>query len=102
MIATFVLLLIIRIRHRIVYSVFFEGTHLTSISVGYAGAIVALVLMIAVSPAMLSEFTVYLLLAVFGMGSAALRVAKSESDNANLYFEDSKSTDSSTVNIVIR
>ena len=95
------LIIIVRVRHRIVYSVFFEGTHLTSISVGYAGAIVALMLMLATSSEMLSEFTLYLLLAVFGMGSAALRVAKSENDNAELYFEDSKSIDSSTVNIRI-
>lgn len=101
MFALVMLLIIVRVRHRIVYSVFFEGTHLTSISVGYAGAIVALMLMLATSSEMLSEFTLYLLLAVFGMGSAALRVAKSENDNAELYVEDSKSIDSSTVNIRI-
>jgi hypothetical protein len=95
------LLLLIRIRHRIVYSVFFEGTHLTGISVGYAGSVVALLMILSTLPSMLSNFTLYLLLSVFGMGSAALRVAKSESDKAELYFEDSKSTDSSTVNILI-
>ncbi len=97
-----VLLFAVRVRHRIVYSAFFEGTHLTSISVGYAGSMVALVVMFAVCPAMLSEFTLYLMLSVFGMGSAALRVAKTENDNAELYFEDSKSIDSSTANVVIR
>lgn len=96
-----ILLFLIRIRHRIVYSVFFEGTHLTGISVGYAGAIVALMLILSSFPDMLSNFTLYLLLSVFGMGSAALRIAKSESDNAELYFEYSKSIDSSTLNIVI-
>ena len=102
LLAVVLLLLAIRVRHRIVYSAFFEGTHLTSISVGYAGGAVALLLIIASSVYMLSDFSFYLLISVFGMGSAALRVAKSENDNAELYFEDSKDTDSSTVNIVIR
>jgi hypothetical protein len=97
-----VLLLVVRVRHRIVYWAFFEGTHLTSISVGYAGATVALVLMVGVSADMLTGFSLYLLLSLLGMGSAALRVAKRESDNAELYFVDTKSTDSSTVNILIR
>ena len=96
-----IMLLIVRIRHRIVYWAFFEGTHLTSISVGYAGATTALLLMVGVNAEMLTGFSLYLLLSLFGMGSAALRVAKSESDNTELYFEDSKSTDSSTVNIII-
>jgi hypothetical protein len=102
MLALTMLLIIIRVRHRIVYSAFFEGTHLTSISVGYAGSMVALMLMLALWSDIFSAFTLYLLLAVFGMGSAALRVAKSESDNAELYFEDLKDTHSSTASVVIR
>ena len=97
-----VLIFAVRVRHRMVYSSYFEGTHLKSISVGYAGSTVALVLIMSLCLDMLSVFTLYLLLSVFGMGSAALRVAKTESDNAELYFEDSKSIDSSTVNVVIR
>lgn len=96
-----ILLLIVRVRHRIVYWSFFEGTHLTSISVGYAGATVALMLMVGISADMLTGYSLYLLLSLFGMGSAALRVAKRESDNAELYFVDTKSIDSSTVNILI-
>ena len=96
-----VLLMLIRLRHRIVYSVFLEGTHLKSIAVGYAGALAGIIMVLSLSSASLSGCTLYLLLSVLGMGSAALRVAKSESDNAELYFEDSKSTDSSTLNVLI-
>jgi hypothetical protein len=63
---------------------------------------VALMLMLALWSDIFSAFTLYLLLAVFGMGSAALRAAKTESDNAELYFEDSKNIDSSTLNVIIR
>ena len=96
------LLFLVRIRHGIVYIDYFDTTHLKSISVGYSSALAALVLMLSLSGGALNASTLYLTLSVFGMGSAALRVAKSESDNAELYFEDLKDTHSSTASVVIR
>ena len=50
-----------------------------------------------------SDMTMYyLFFAVFGLGSATLRVAKSEFDDRVAYFSDGAGDDASSIDITIR
>ena len=100
--ASLVLLIIVRFRHRSVYKSYVKDSQLSLISTMTAIAITCLIILGTTYYLFENMAILYLFWFVFGLGSAALRVAKREHDDKILYYEDIESPDSSVADIKIR
>ena len=100
--ASLVLLIIVRFRHRAVYKSYVKDSQLSLISTMTAIAITCLIILGTTYYLFENMAILYLFWFVFGLGSAALRVAKREHDDKILYYEDIESPDSSVADIKIR
>ena len=97
-----ILLLIVRLRHRAVYSSYVKRSQVRRIAPMMSVCIFSL-LCFGATDYIWSDFsTYYLFWCVFGLGSATLRVAKKEHDDRVLYYEDTRRTYSSALDVHIR
>jgi hypothetical protein len=98
----FILLLVIRLVHRYSYRRYVRHSQVSKLSPFISMAVFSLLIFGSFNY-LFSDLTVtYLFWCVFGIGSGALRVAKSEYDDRILYFEDEKSFDSAVINLHLR
>lgn len=99
--AVFILMILVRIVHRTVYRRYTVGSevhHLTD----FSAVTLTVLLVYGAVNYLWSDFTLnYLFWCVFGIGSAALRVAKREFDDRAAYFSDGRSNDSSSVDVLL-
>lgn len=98
----FVLMLTIRIRHRANYHSYTKHSQMSILSPFISCALFALVAFGTTEYIWADESIFYLFFAVFGIGSATLRVAKKEVDDKVLYYDDTRAVDSSAIDIEIR
>ena len=97
----FVLMLAVRQRHRTLYHFYIKNSEISILSPAVAAATLALICLASVSAIWTSPCACCLFWAVFGLGSATLRVAKKEHDDRVLYFEDTIDRESSVVDVNI-
>lgn len=99
--AAFILMILLRLVHRTVYRRYTVGSevhHLTD----FSAVTLTVLLVYGAVNYLWSDFTLnYLFWCVFGIGSAALRVAKREFDDRAAYFSDGRSSDASSVDVLI-
>lgn len=99
--AVFILMILLRLVHRTVYRRYTVGSevhHLTD----FSAVTLTVLLVYGAVNYLWSDFTLnYLFWCVFGIGSAALRVAKREFDDRAAYFSDGRSSDASSVDVLI-
>lgn len=99
--AVFILMILVRLIHRTVYRRYTVGSevhHLTD----FSAVTLTVLLVYGAVNYLWSDFTLnYLFWCVFGIGSAALRVAKREFDDRAAYFSDGRSSDASSVDVLL-
>lgn len=100
--ACFALLLPIRIRHRAMYHSYIKHSQISTTAPFVSAAVFALVSYGATEYIWAEQSVFYLFFAIFGIGSATLRIAKKEVDDKVLYYEDTRAIDSSAIDIEIR
>ena len=96
------LLFVVRFRHRAIYQRYLGESDMSLISTMEAITASSLILLGTTFYLFENSVITYLFWFVFGLGSAALRVAKRERDDKILYYEDIKSPDSSVAEIKIK
>ena len=96
------LMFLIRLRHRARYRLYVRSSDMQSIADVSSMIVASLFCFGSFSPLLSDHTAMYLFFTVFGMGSAALRSAKRQSDERVLYFEDETSSTSSVINVHIR
>ena len=97
-----VLMILVRLRHRLVYRAYVKHSQVGRIAPMMSVAVFAL-LCLGATEYIWADFSMfYLFWCVFGIGSATLRVAKKEHDDRVLYFEDTRRTYSSALNVHVR
>ena len=95
----FVILIISRIRHRIVYSQYVRISVVKHSQPIVASAVCAL-LFYGFYNYIFADFTMfYLFFVLFAVESAMLRVSRRARDERILYYEDSRSNDSSSIDV---
>ena len=100
--AAFVIIYVIRLRHRRIYQPYVKNSHVSKIS-SYTTVITVTLMVYGAFNYIWADMTMYYLFwCVFGLGSAALRVAKTEFDDRVAYFSDGSAEDSSSIDISIR
>ena len=97
----FALMLIVRHRHRMNYYPYVRKSQISSLSPAVTVATVCLISYGAVHYIWESSYSYYLFWCVFGLGSAALRVARKEFDDRTLYFEDNINREASVIDVKI-
>ena len=98
----FALIYVIRVRHRGIYRSYVKNSSVSKIS-SYTTAITVMLMAYGTFNYIWADMTMYYLFwCVFGLGSAALRVAKSEFDDRTAYFKDGSAEDASSIDIAIR
>ena len=98
----FILVYLIRVRHRGIYQPYVRSSHVRKIS-AYTTVITAMLMVYGAFNYVWADMTMYYLFwCVFGLGSASLRVAKNEFDERAAYFRDGSAEDSSSIDITIR
>ena len=98
----FIMIYIIRVRHRGIYQPYVKNSQVSKIS-SYTTVITVILMIYGAFNYIWADMTTYYLFwCVFGLGSAALRVAKSEFDDRVAYFSDGSAEDSSSIDISIR
>lgn len=98
----FILIYLIRVRHRGIYQPYVRNSHVSKIS-AYTTVITVMLMVYGVFNYVWADMTMYYLFwCVFGLGSASLRVAKNEFDDRAAYFRDGSAEDSSSIDITIR
>ena len=97
----FLFLLVLRLAHRSVYSSFIRTSEVSTFAPLCSSCVLSLIAYGAFSYIFADMFACYLFWCVFGIGSAALRVAKKETDDRNQYYEDTRASDSSSIDIEI-
>ena len=98
----FALLLPVRIRHRVMYHSYIKHSQISTLAPFVSSALFALICYGATEYIWAEESVFYLFFAVFGIGSATLRIAKKEVDDKVLYYDDTRDVDSSAIDIEIR
>ena len=100
--AAFLLILVVRLRHRAIYRPYIKNSQVSSLSEITSVAVV-MFMIYGVFNYIWSDMTMYYLFwCVFGLGSAALRISKQEFDDRVAYFSDGSAEDSSSIDITIR
>ena len=98
----FALIYVIRVRHRGIYRSYVKNSSVSKIS-SYTTVITVMLMAYGTFNYIWADMTMYYLFwCVFGLGSAALRVAKSEFDDRTAYFKDGSAEDASSIDIAIR
>ena len=98
----FILIYLIRVRHRGIYQPYVRNSHVSKIS-AYTTVITVMLMVYGAFNYVWADMTMYYLFwCVFGLGSASLRVAKNEFDERAAYFRDGSAEDSSSIDITIR
>ena len=98
----FLLILMIRLKHRAIYRPYIRSSQVSALS--EISTVSVIILMIyGVFNYIWSDMTMYYLFwCVFGVGSAVLRISKQEFDDRVAYFSDGSAEDSSSIDITIR
>jgi hypothetical protein len=99
--AAFVLILLIRVKHRTIYHGYIKHSEIAMISPVIAIATLSIVAFGTTSNVFGDPASYYLFWCVFGAGSATLRVAKREYDERVMYFEDAIDSELSVVDVKI-
>ena len=97
----FAALLVIRLIHRAGYYSYVRNSEVSTLAPVCSACVFALVAYGAVSYIFADMYAAYLFWCVFGIGSATLRVAKRESDDRVHYYEDTRASDSSAIDVEI-
>ena len=98
----FLAIYLIRIRHRRIYQPYVKNSQVSKTS-SYTTAITVALMAYGAFNYIWADMTMYYMFwCIFGLGSAALRVAKNEFDDRVAYFSDGSAEDSSSVDITIR
>ena len=98
----FMVIYMIRLKHRRIYQPYVKNSHVSKIS-SYTTVITVTLMVYGAFNYIWADMTMYYLFwCVFGLGSAALRVAKTEFDDRVAYFSDGSAEDSSSIDISIR
>ena len=98
----FSLIYVIRVRHRGIYRSYVKNSSVSKIS-SYTTVITVMLMVYGTFNYIWADMTMYYLFwCVFGLGSAALRVAKGEFDDRSAYFKDGSAEDASSIDIAIR
>ncbi len=100
--AVFVILLLVRLRHRAAYYSYVKSSQVSTLAPIISVSIFCLLCLGATDYIWSDASMFYLFWCVFGLGSATLRVAKKEHDDRVLYYEDTRRTYSSAVDVQIR
>jgi len=100
--AAFVILIAIRLGHRAVYRRYTDHSEVSKLSPLASVALFSLLVFGSFESVFSDITSFYIFFAVFGLGSASLRVARREYDDRVLYFEHEKSNSSSMLNINLR
>jgi hypothetical protein len=99
--ACFVALLVVRIFHKAGYNSYVRNSEVSVLSPICSVCVYSLVAYGAFNYVFADMFSMYLFWCVFGIGSAALRVAKRETDDRIHYYEDTRASNSSAIDIEI-
>ncbi len=89
----FVMIIWVRMRHKIVYRRYLRNSSVKLISASASSAIFVLVTLGATTYIWQDLSLYYLFWCVFGIGSAALRIAKQENDDEVLYYQMDRDVD---------
>lgn len=98
----FLIILVMRLRHRIAFFIYVRNSEVNILSPISAACIFCLIAYGMVNYIWQDLSAYYLFAAVFGVGSATLRVAKKEYDDRVFYYEDTRASDSSVIDIELR
>ena len=98
---SFIILFFIRVFHRSAYHFYVNNSELNVLAPVSTICTLSLVAYGAFNYIWADPSSYYLFWCVFGIGSAALRVAKKENDDRMLYYEDTRATYSSAIDINI-
>ena len=96
------LIFLIRVRHRAIYQPYVKNSQVAKLSDFTTVAMTCLMVYGAFNYVWADMTMYYLFWCVFGLGSAALRVAKQEFDDRVAYFSDGSAEDSSSIDISIK
>ena len=98
----FVSLLVVRTFHIAGYRSYVKLSDVSVFSPLCSACVLSMVAYGAVSYIFADIYACYIFWCVLGIGSAALRVAKRETDDRNHYYEDTRASDSSAIDVEIR
>jgi hypothetical protein len=96
-----VALLLVRVVHSVKYYLYVRNSEVSVLTPLCTVCVFCLVSYGAFSYIFADMFSMYLFWCVFGIGSAALRVAKRETDDRIQYYEDTRARNSSSIDIEI-
>ncbi len=98
----FVLVFIIRLRHRTIYVPYTDNSQVSLIT-RFSEVIIVVLTVYGLFTSIWSDMTMYYLFwCVFGLGSAVLRISKREFDDRVAYFSDGSGADSASIDISIK
>lgn len=98
----FMLIYLIRVRHRGIYQPYVKNSQVSKLS-SYTTVTTVMLMVYGTFNYIWADMTMYYLFwCIFGLGSGALRVAKTEFDDRAAYFRDGSAEDSSSIDITIR
>ena len=100
--AIFLVLLLVRLRHRSVYRDYIAESHVTHLSCISAAMVTMLVAFGMTEYIWADQMICYLFWCIFGIGSATLRIAKREHDDRVMYYGDLTTVDSSVIDVKVR
>ena len=98
----FALSLLVRLRHRARYARYVSSSEVSILSPAVGATLVGLVFYGSMNYVWESSSSFYLFWLIFGVASASLRIAKQESDDRILYYEDTRASDYSAIDVDIR
>ena len=98
----FILIFLIRVRHRGVYQPYIKNSQVSKLSAFTSVCMVCLMVYGAFNYVWADMTTYYLFWCIFGLESATLRISKQEFDDRVAYFSDGRAEDSSSIDISIR
>ena len=94
-------MLIVRLIHKVAYRRYVGSSHVRHLST-FASVAMCMLLVFGAVNYLFSDLVLNLLYwCVFGIGSAALRIAKREHDDLYGYFSDGRSSDASSIDVDI-
>lgn len=98
----FLMLLVVRLGHRAAYQRYVKNSQLSKLSPMMSVTVFALLVFGSLEHIFRDPSIMYLFWCVFGIAGASLRVCKREYDDRTLYFEDTKSSNSSVISVYIK
>ena len=96
------LILFVRIRHTGLYLSYTRNSHLSLLSPFNTLALSALLMLGAVNYLWADMSMYFLFWCLFGIGTATLRISRQEHDDRMGYYSDGRSSDSSSIDVVIQ